>query len=269
MFGLSSQQSFIAGIAVLWVFSAAVAAMTPPTEKSGSFYTWFYKFLKMLSGDLTSVFGKYIPPAVTGMLIAVLCISLAVVPVIGCTQQQKVNVAQQIVNMAPQVTAAVDTVSAIASTLDPVLAPIFTQATAGFDALQTAFVQGAKDYLANPTQSNLALLQTEITKLQQNVNASVLQIAGVKNSQSQAAALAAINTVSIFVNIALGLIQSISTKAQVAAMALQVHVTYAMIRPYLDEARMEIAANRLQEQMGVPIQVTPDQFFAYERQVGF
>jgi hypothetical protein len=40
MFGinLSSTEAFYAGIAVLWVFSAAVGALEPPTDASGPFY---------------------------------------------------------------------------------------------------------------------------------------------------------------------------------------------------------------------------------------
>jgi len=65
MFGLnlSSNESFFIGIAALWLFSAAVGALVPPTDQSGAFYKWAYTFLKAIAGDLNTVFGKYMPPA--------------------------------------------------------------------------------------------------------------------------------------------------------------------------------------------------------------
>jgi len=64
MFGLTPDQSFIVGVGSLWVFSAGVGAMEPPGPTSGPFYKWAFKFLKALSGDLGSVFAKYIPTPV-------------------------------------------------------------------------------------------------------------------------------------------------------------------------------------------------------------
>ena len=61
MFGLSTYESFILGVAALWVFSAAVSALPEPGATSGKFYAWLYKFLKQISGDLSAQFGKYIP----------------------------------------------------------------------------------------------------------------------------------------------------------------------------------------------------------------
>jgi hypothetical protein len=61
MFGLTSNEAFILGVAVLWVYSAAVAALPEPVASSTAFYSWAYKFLKAISGDLSAKFGSYIP----------------------------------------------------------------------------------------------------------------------------------------------------------------------------------------------------------------
>ena len=62
MFGLSPKESFFVGMGALWVFSAAAAALPPPLTTSSPFYKWFFGFMKTISGDLASVFGKYLPP---------------------------------------------------------------------------------------------------------------------------------------------------------------------------------------------------------------
>ena len=63
MFGLSTNESFILGVAVLWIYSAAVASLPEPSASSTPFYAWAYKFLKSISGDLSAKFGSYIPSA--------------------------------------------------------------------------------------------------------------------------------------------------------------------------------------------------------------
>jgi hypothetical protein len=61
MFGLSGHESFILGVASLWLVSAAVGALNVPTTSSSNFYQWFYKFSKTVVGDLGSVFSNYLP----------------------------------------------------------------------------------------------------------------------------------------------------------------------------------------------------------------
>jgi hypothetical protein len=193
---------------------------------------------------------------------------LCVVP-IGCTQQQKINVAQEIVNLGPGVQSAVDTALATASALLPADALVFSAATAGLDTLQAGLQQAAKDYLADPSQTNLAFLQAETVKFQQAVNASLLQVVGIKDPASQKLALISINGVATVVNIMLGLVQSISSKTQVAAMAAQVHVTLAEVRPLIDQAQLQASANRVYADLHMPAAPTVDQFYAYEAQSGF
>ena len=81
MFHLTPNQSFLLGVGALWVFSAAVSALDSPDAQSGRFYRWFFKFSKMIAGDLaSSALGKYLPGVsvanVTKVAIFVLAIGL-------------------------------------------------------------------------------------------------------------------------------------------------------------------------------------------------
>lgn len=191
------------------------------------------------------------------------------VPMTGCTQQQRITVAQEIVNLTPAAVSAVNTALATASLLDPAAASIFSAATTGFDTLAQGLKTMAADYLANPNQTTLALLQSGIVKFQQSVNTSLLQVAGIKNTNSQQIALVAINGIATIINTVLGLVQSISTKTQVAAMAAQVHVTLAQVRPLLDQRGLQASAERVSSDLALSRVPSVDEFFGWEAQRGF
>ncbi len=40
------------GMAALWVFSAAVSAMSVPGSRSGQWYQWLYRFAHLLAANL-------------------------------------------------------------------------------------------------------------------------------------------------------------------------------------------------------------------------
>ena len=152
----------------------------------------------------------------------------------GCTAA---SVAENIVNWTPSLQSAVATVDSTAALLAPADAPIFAAATVGFDAASNLLVAQAKAYLANPSASVLAKLQNQIVSFQQQVNTALLQAVRIVDAKSQQHAMAVIQGVSAIVNAILALVQSISTKAQVAQMASQAGVKLAMVRPYLDDSR--------------------------------
>lgn len=52
----SAMQFFCTGAGALWVFSAAVSAMNPPTTKAG-FYGWLYRFTHLLAANLDRALG--------------------------------------------------------------------------------------------------------------------------------------------------------------------------------------------------------------------
>jgi len=166
----------------------------------------------------------------------------------GCTAT---GVAENIVNWTPALQSAVVTVDSTAALLAPADAPIFTAATVGFDAASNLLVAQAKAYLANPSGSALAQLQNQIVTLQQQVNTALLQAAKIVDQKSQQHALAAIQGVGTIVVAILALVQSISSKAQVAQMAADCGVKLAAVEPYLNENR---AAEIVAVHYGEPVE---------------
>jgi hypothetical protein len=165
----------------------------------------------------------------------------------GCTAT---SVAENIVNWTPPLQSAVATVDSTAALLAPADAPIFTAATIGFDAASNLLVAQAKAYLANPSASVLAQLQNQIVTFQQQVNTALLQAAKISNTNSQQHALAAIQGVGTIVVAILSLVQTISSKAQVAQMASESTVKLAAVEPYFDESR---SANIVAEHYNEPV----------------
>ncbi|MGA3101870.1 MAG: hypothetical protein ABSD61_08415 [Terracidiphilus sp.] len=167
----------------------------------------------------------------------------------GCTAA---GVAENIVNWTPSLQSAVATVDSTAALLAPADAPIFTAATIGFDTASNLLVAQAKAYLANPSASVLAQLQNQIVTMQQQVNTALLQAARIVDQKSQQHALAAIQGVGTIVVAILALVQSISSKAQVAQMAAHSGVKLAAVEPYFDEGR---AAEIVAVHYGEPVEV--------------
>jgi hypothetical protein len=166
----------------------------------------------------------------------------------GCSAK---NAAQEIVNWTPALQSAVSTVDSTAALLAPADAPVFTAATAGFDAASDLLVAQAKAYLANPTAGVLAQLQTAVAIFQQQVNASLLSAAKITNPNSQAHVLNAINGVATIVVAILALVSSISSKAAVARMAAQSKIKLAAVRAYFDEDK---AAATVASHYGEPVE---------------
>jgi hypothetical protein len=149
----------------------------------------------------------------------------------GCSAK---SVAQEIVNWTPALQSAVSTVDSTGALLDPADATLFAAATSGFDAASNLLAAQAKSYLANPTTSTLAQLQTQIVVLEQQVNASLLAAAKIVQPASQQHALNALDAVATAVSAILALVQSISSKAAVARMAAQAPIKLSAVQPYLD-----------------------------------
>jgi hypothetical protein len=178
--------------------------------------------------------GQAARPAVAGKLGAWLLIALLLPPMQGCTAA---GAAQDIVNWTPSLQSAVATVDSTAALLAPADAPIFTAATTGFDAASNLLVTQADAYLANPSATTLAQLQNLVVTLQQQVNAALLQAAGIKDSASQLHATAAIQAVGTIVSAMLSLVQSVSSKTAVAQMAAHSTIKLASVQPYINTAQ--------------------------------
>ncbi len=167
----------------------------------------------------------------------------------GCTGTK---VAQNIVNWTPALQSAVATVDSTAALLTPSAAPVFSAATSGFDAASNQLVTQAKAYLADPSASALIQLQNQVVTLQQQVNAALLAAVKIVDPASQQHALAVIQAVATIVNAILALVQSVSSKAQVARMAAESGIKLAAVRPYLDGSReVEMVAAHYGEPVGL------------------
>jgi hypothetical protein len=132
--------------------------------------------------------------------------------------------------------------------LAPADAGVFASATAGFDAASNLMTAQAKAYLANPSAGTLAQMQNQVVVFQQQVNAALLQSARIVNPASQQHALATIQAVGTVVTAILALVESVSSKAEVAQMAGQSTIKLAAVRAYLNENRSaEIVAGHYAE----------------------
>jgi len=182
-----------------------------------------------------------------GVLMLCAVLIAGTMPLAGCSG---ITVAQDIVNWTPALQTAVGVVDTTASVLAPADAPIFQAATASFDAATNLLVAQCKAYLANPSASLLAQLQSQIVTFQQQVNAALLQSARIVNPNSQTHALAAINGVATIINAIFALIESISSKATAAQMASQASIKSSQVQPYLDEGQ---AARLVAEHYSEPV----------------
>jgi hypothetical protein len=165
----------------------------------------------------------------------------------GCSG---VTVAQDIVNWTPALESAVATVDSTAALLAPADAPIFIAVTTGFDAASNLLSTQAKAYLANPSASLLAQIQSQVVAFQQQVNSALLQSAKIFDPASQKHALASVQAVATIVSALLALVQSISTKAAVAQMVTESTIKLALVEPLLDATQ---AAQIVSAHYGEPL----------------
>lgn len=61
MLAVLTQHSTIIGLALYWVFSAAVSAMPDPMPSGNPGYLWLYRFAHTIAGDLSTVIGSKLP----------------------------------------------------------------------------------------------------------------------------------------------------------------------------------------------------------------
>jgi hypothetical protein len=177
----------------------------------------------------------------------------------GCSG---ITVAQDIVNWTPTLQGAVATVDSTAALLAPADAPVFAAATVGFDAASNLLVGQAKAYLANPSASVLAQMQSQVVTFQQQVNAALLEAGRMLDPASEQHALAAVQALSTIVSAMLALVESVSSKAAVAQMAAASIVKMAMVGDYKDR---EKAARIVAGHYGEPVVLARVQVGVAER----
>lgn len=179
------------------------------------------------------------------------------------------TIAQNIVNWTPTLQSAVAAVDAAGAVIDPAAAPIFTTATAGFNAAANLLVSQAKAYLANPSASLLAEMQAQVVNFQQIVNQALLSAARIVDTKSQQYALSVIQVVATAVNAILALVAQLSGKVALAAMAVGAHVKLSQIEQYRDR---ELEAKIVAVHYGEMVSAAREQVAAVEQmevQAGF
>jgi hypothetical protein len=171
-------------------------------------------------------------------------------------------VAQNIVAWTPALQSAVASVDSAGAVISPDDAPVYSKATAGFDAAAELLIAQAKAYLANPSAGTLAQMQEQVVVLQQRVNEAILQAARIVNPASQQHALAAIQAVGTVATVMLALVQSVSSKAAVAKMAEASTVKMSTVLPMVDQRR---AAEMVAAHYGEPVGLAGMQVEQVER----
>ena len=77
MFQFLTQHQFLCVVVLYWIYSAAVSSMPDPTANTNPGYTWLYRFLHTLAGNLTTAFAGKIPGLKT--LVFILAVPLLLV----------------------------------------------------------------------------------------------------------------------------------------------------------------------------------------------
>jgi hypothetical protein len=225
--------------------------------------------LGLLAKDSSGSGGSGTDTAKLGAIMLCVLVISAMMPMSGCTQQQKISVAQEIVNWTPVFISTADTVNSAIESLDPGTVFILGPLTLAINAFGPQLQEAAQNYLNNPSQTTLQVLQALVTQIQQNVSATLLTAAKITNPNSQATATKQINLLATVANTILALVQTLSSKGQVAVMASHAPIKLAMVRRLLDERAMHVAANQVSRDLGFEAVPDVDEFFAYEARAGF
>jgi hypothetical protein len=141
------------------------------------------------------------------------------------------TVAQDIVTWTPTIISTANVVGSTVSVLAPQYALVIAPAVAGFDIAAQTLSNQAQAYLANPGQTTLQALQTQVTTFAASVNAAMLQAAKITDPASQQKILVAIQALSVGVNAVLALVASIKGNTATAAPAA---VRIAQVEPLMN-----------------------------------
>ena len=72
MLDFITQHRFWAGVAIYWIFSAAVSSMPDPPSNGNAGYRWLFRFLHTFAGNITTAFAGKIPGIKSVLLVVVL-----------------------------------------------------------------------------------------------------------------------------------------------------------------------------------------------------
>lgn len=189
---------------------------------------------------------------------ALLCASLLMLPLAGCTAKQTANtkaVIAQIVQYEPELATVVDTLSSTAATLAPGEAALITTGQATFDSAALELKALCDAYVATPNTTTLGSIRAAVDTLLATNADQFLAAAHISDPQHVAEAKLAIGGVRTVLLLIDGALQQIGlnqTKVTIAQLPLR------EVSPYLDHKRIEAAT-------GVPYVVA----YNYERSLGY
>lgn len=159
----------------------------------------------------------------------------------GCTpaqQQTATAVISKVYAYLPSVQNAADTVAATVEMLAPPDAALIQIGDTAFDALAVTLQALCKSYLANPSASVLAQIQTAINTLNSTVNTAILNATGIKDAESQKLALAALKGLLTVSSVLLAFVAPTETTAQLWELRQTHTIHLAKMRPYMDEQEL-------------------------------
>ncbi len=170
-------------------------------------------------------------------IVAMTCVTLT-----GCTPAQKqttLQVVTEINTHIPEVVAAADTVSSVVASLLPADAPLVGVTDVAFDTAAKTLQALTASYMANPNASVLQQIQAAITTLEGQLNTATLKVAGIKNSATQQAVLAALKGLLTVVTVVFALISPTLTTAQLLDLRESDTIHLAQVRPYMDQQELQ------------------------------
>lgn len=181
------------------------------------------------------------------VILTPLLIGLPLVAVTGCNGP---SVAQQIVNWTPTIVSAANVVASSVAILDPQDQVIIASSVSMFDAGANLVSNGAAAYLANPGQTTLQALETQVTTFQGQVNTALLAAAKITNPANQQRIMLEIQAVSVGVNAILALLVGIKGSSVTPASASVVRI--AQVMPLMDRnLTVKMVAEHYQESQTV------------------
>jgi hypothetical protein len=136
------------------------------------------------------------------------------------------------VTWTPTIASAANLVAQSVSALEPQDKLIIAESVSMFATGSNLISTQAAAYLANPNQTTLAALETQVTTFQSQVNTALLQAARIVNPNSQQNILLEIQGVAVGVNAVLALLVNIKGSTVTPASATAVKL--AQVMPLMD-----------------------------------
>lgn len=188
------------------------------------------------SRTFTRAVKRYVRQSSVGIGIAVMIMSLFLVPITGCggPSQAQINTAvQDAVNVATIVVTSVNALQADFSLFpasdQAAVAPYVTEILNAGNLIETT----GKTYLAAPGASALSQFAAAVSSLATSSSAALLNVAQVKDANSQAMAKAILATIATAAAIVAGYLEVTGAQATPAA-----HAALEQMKPFMNRQQL-------------------------------